>query len=99
MKRNDNPSTVFEQISSIKNRYSTSKKKTNKDDLVVVVLDAVPQEYQAVLMAIQMQLKAALTLQDLQIAMNAHWRSVGSNHSDKRTSEDNRMVLSAFKGF
>jgi hypothetical protein len=66
---------------------------------MVVVLNAALQEYQAMLMApIQMQLKDALTVQDLQVTMITHWQYIGKNHSNKR-SEDNTLVLSAFGVF
>jgi len=51
MKKDEDPATSFEKISSIRNRYN----KTNIYDgyLIAVVLDAAPKEYQSILTAEQ----------------------------------------------
>jgi hypothetical protein len=58
MKSNEDPATLFEQLSSIENRYNTSTKKIEEEDMIAVVLDAAPTEYQAILTAEQ-QIKGA----------------------------------------
>ena len=46
MKNGMDPSTLFEQISSVKNKYNTVTKKIDEDDLIALVLDnASPAEY------------------------------------------------------
>ena len=49
MKKGKDPATLFEQICRIENKYNTAVRKIDEDDLVAVVLDAAPAEYQAVL--------------------------------------------------
>ena len=49
MKANQDPSTLFEQISAIQNRYNTSTRKIDEEDLIAVILKAAPKDYQAVL--------------------------------------------------
>jgi hypothetical protein len=49
MKKGEGPATLFQQISSIENKYNTATKQIDEEDLIAVVLDAAPMEYQAIL--------------------------------------------------
>jgi hypothetical protein len=71
MKKDADPVTLFEQLSAIKNRYNTASRKIEEEDLIAVVIDAAPEQYQLVLTNKQLRLKNALTMEDLDKAMNA----------------------------
>ena len=97
MKKEQDPASIFEQLSSIKNRYNTKKSTIDEADLIAVVLDAAPKEYQAVLTNGQLCLTDALTLENLSVAMNAHWRNINKSITQKSDGET-EIVLSAFGG-
>ena len=46
MSRKEDPVTLFEQLSKIENQFSTT---VNKSDAIMIVMDAAPYEYQAIL--------------------------------------------------
>ena len=87
MKKGQDPSAIFEQLSSIKNQYNAPGKQIEEGDLIAVVLDAATAEYQPVLTSEQRLRGEHLTLEHLESAMNQHWRQV--NHS-KTTDEEDR---------
>jgi hypothetical protein len=62
MKKKDDPATIFEQRSYIKNQYNTKDRKIHEADLIAVVIDAAPVEYQGVLTTEQLRLGATLKL-------------------------------------
>jgi hypothetical protein len=64
LKKNADPATLFEQISAIENKYNKSTRKIDEDDLIVVVIDAAPQEYQSVLTNEQLRLQNNVALED-----------------------------------
>ena len=94
MKKDENPATLFGQISSIKNRYS--KTAIQDGDLIAVVLDATPKGYQSILTAEQRFKGSNLVLSDLESAMNQHWRQIG--HAKSNNNNDNELNLTAFGG-
>jgi hypothetical protein len=49
MKPNSNPAVIFEQISTIKNRYCAGTRTIDSDDLIAVMLDAATKEYSSIL--------------------------------------------------
>jgi hypothetical protein len=97
MKKEQDPASIFEQLSSIKNRYNMKKSMIDEADLITVVLNAAPKEYQAVLTNEQLRLADALSLEHLSVAMNAHWRNINKSIAQKSEGE-NEIVLSAFAG-
>jgi hypothetical protein len=97
MKRNDDPAVLFESLSKIENKYNTATRKLDEEDLIAVVLDKAPREYQAVLTSEQRFKGDKLTLADLNSAMNQHWRQIkGSGTSEDDGTE---VTLSAFGGY
>ena len=99
MKKGQDPSAIFEQLSSIKNQYNAPGKQIEEGDLIAVVLDAATAEYQPVLTSEQRLRGEHLTLEHLESAMNQHWRQV--NHSkttDEEDRDENETSLSAFEG-
>jgi hypothetical protein len=49
MKKDEDPAKLFEQISQIENKYNSATYRIPTDELIAVVLDAAPIQYQAVL--------------------------------------------------
>ena len=48
MKRNEDPATLFEQISGVKNSYNTATQTISKEELIAVIIDSAHADYQAV---------------------------------------------------
>jgi hypothetical protein len=69
MKKMDNPKTIFEHISAIKNHFNTAVRQMDNDNLIAIVLDPAPQTYTSVLTAVQMQHGEKLTLLHLKTAI------------------------------
>jgi hypothetical protein len=74
MKKDDEPSILFEQLSAIKNRSNEPGEQIPDDDLIAVVLTAAPTEYVSILTAEQRNNGVTLRLTDLESAMTQHWR-------------------------
>jgi hypothetical protein len=97
IKKGQDPELIFEQISAIKNQYNTSTSTVSKEDLIAVIIDAAPQEHQAVLTNEQLRLGTGVTVEHLEKAMNSHWRAIhkdGNNLDD----DDNELALNVFTG-
>jgi hypothetical protein len=62
MKKDDEPSILFEQLSAIENRFNTPGQKIPDDDLIPAVLTAAPKEY----VSIQRSKGVDLRLTDLE---------------------------------
>ena len=69
MKKGDEPAALFEQISSVENRYNTGATRVDKADLIAVILDAASADYQAVLTSEQRSKGDQLTSDDLEDAL------------------------------
>jgi hypothetical protein len=96
MKKNGNPAGLFEQISAGENIYNnTAATKIDEEDLIAVILDAVPAEYQAVLTSKQRSKGDTLKQGNLEDAMNQHWRQLNKNKTAKDEDEDAELTLSA----
>jgi hypothetical protein len=97
MKQNDDPRVIFEQISTIKNRYTMATQQIEKEDLIAVVLDAANKNYQAILTCEQRVKGISVMLLDLlETAMNQHYCQIkGSKPSHNNDKEIN---LGAFTG-
>ena len=96
MKPNDDPRVIFEQLSTIENRYTTATQRIEKEDLIAVVLDAAAKEYQAVLTCEQRVKGTSIELIDLETAMNQHYRQIKGSKPAGET--DKEISLSAFGG-
>jgi hypothetical protein len=96
MKQNDDPRFIFEQISTIENRYTTAIQQIEKEDLIAVILNAAAKDYQAVLTCKQCVRGIHVMLLNLETAMNQHYRQIkGSKPINKN---DKEILLSAFGG-
>jgi hypothetical protein len=49
MKIKDNPATIFEQLNMIKNQYTTPGQRIDEADLMAVVINTAPKDYQSLL--------------------------------------------------
>jgi len=96
MKANEDPKTLFAQLGKI--QLKSIDHPIEMEDLIAVVLDAAPVEYQGVLTAEQRRHGKDLTLEQLEEAMEQHYRSikdkVGSGSNNNRTE----VSLVAFGG-
>jgi len=72
MNKDEDPTTLFEQINSITNRYSMTT--IHDGDLLAVVLDAATKECYSIFTAEQRFKRSKLEHSDLESAMNQHWR-------------------------
>jgi hypothetical protein len=92
----DNPATIFEQLSVIKNQYCTMKQKIEEEDLIAIVISAAPKFYQTLLATEQLRLGSNIKIDDMRTAMNTLWRSIDG--SIEKTSDDSEIVLGALAG-
>jgi hypothetical protein len=97
LKKGADPATLFEQLSLIENKYNTLTRTIDSEDLIAVVIDAAPVEYQSVLTNEQLRLGNNVTLEALGIVMNVLWRTHAADSGDK--TEDDELVLNALAGF
>ena len=65
MKKGQDPATLFDQLSAIEYKYNTATKTIDEEDLIAVVLDSAPVEYQGLLTAEERLKGTALVLSDL----------------------------------
>ncbi len=98
MNDEEDPAALFEQLSSIENKYDTSTRQIDEEDLIAVILDAAPKEYKSVLTAEQRVKKTALQLSDLEEAMNQHWHQIKKDDEDNAEEKGKELTLSAFNG-
>jgi predicted pyridoxine 5'-phosphate oxidase superfamily flavin-nucleotide-binding protein len=97
MKPNSNPAVIFEQISTIKNRYCNGTTRTIDDeDLIAVVLEALTKEYSSILQCEQRIRGTGLTVDHLKETMKEYWRQIKGYKPDK--DNDKEMQLSGFGG-
>jgi hypothetical protein len=96
MKKDDEPSIIFEQRSAIENRFNKPGQQIPDDDLIAVVLTAAPKEYVSILTAEQRSKGTALRLTDLESAMTQHWRQTSGTLS--AAEEGNEVTLFGFNG-
>ena len=90
---------LFEQLSKIESQFSAT---VNKADAIAIVMDAAPDEYQAILNTEQQAKGDKITLQDLAETMDQQWRSLYGQCKTKLITGDDRndieVALAAFAG-
>ena len=69
MKDNEDPATLFEQISAIENKFNTVSSKIEEEELIAVVMSAAPKAYVSVITTEQRLQGTNLQLADLESAM------------------------------
>ena len=70
MQDSDEPDKLFEQLNAIQEAYESSGKQVDVHDLQAIVFTVAPKQYQPVLSAVQLEKGNALSLDDLETAMN-----------------------------
>lgn len=98
MKKNQDPTALFEQISTVENCYNTAAGSVAEEDLIAVILDSAPAEYQAVLTSEQRFKGSDLKKEDPEGAMHQHWRQLRKGAS-AAADDDNEIILSAIVCF
>ena len=90
MKKGQDPAVLFEQICAVENRYNSAGQ-VSEEDLIAVILDAAPAEYQAVLISEQRCKGDQLRKEDLEDAMTQYWRLMnkGKKPNEEADSELN----------
>ena len=95
----EDPVTLFEQLSKIENQFSTT---INKADAIAIVMDAAPDEYQAILNTEQRAKGDEITLQDLAETTDQQWRSLYRQRRTKTITgndgNDAEVALATFAG-
>lgn len=88
MEKNDDPATLFEQISKIQNRFKKDSQGNDitldKEDLISIVLAAAPEEYQSILTIEQRVKGVNITLDDLESAMVQQYRMRKNTTANKK---------------
>src|SRR5688500_10535207 len=99
MKLEDNPVSLFETLSGIKNRYQSTSVKVTDEELIATVLEKAPREYSTVLTCEQRVKGVSLALSDLCDAMNQLWRTMnsGNEESGKEVSLMSKEGVSCYK--
>ena len=98
MKKGADPATLFAQLSAIENQYTGPGQSIEEKDLIAVVLDAAPMEYQSILTAEHRIRGDTLKLTDLEVVMNQHWRQIKRDFKDGKDEDEGEIALSAFGG-
>jgi hypothetical protein len=97
MKKDDEPSILFEQLSAIiENRFNKPGQQILDDDLIAAVLTAAPKEYGSILTAEQQSKGMALGFTDLESARTQYWRQTTGTLS--AAEEGNEVTLLGFNG-
>ena len=53
MKKNDDPATLFEQLSAIENQYNTATQQIDDEDMIATVISVAPTKYKLIVLAEQ----------------------------------------------
>jgi hypothetical protein len=93
MKVNKDPSTLFEQVSEIKNRYNTPQHTIDEEDLIAVVMRAAPDEYVGVITSESNAKGAKFDMDDLENVMYQQWRQTKGT---KQIANEKEIALTAF---
>jgi hypothetical protein len=90
----DDPKILFEEISTIENRYNIGTNRVDEADLIALVMQKAPKMYKSVIAAQELRLGNALTLTDLESAMDKLYRVMDNDVE----GSGNELQLSAFAG-
>ena len=102
MKKDEDPSTLFEQVAAIENSYaalarqsgSSNMIKLADEDVLGVIVDRAPKEYQSVLTTTMIDKGANLTRTDLETVMGKYYRTMSRFNGIKTaTGQDKEVSL------
>lgn len=94
MKKDEAPSTLFEQMSGLENRYQTL---LDNNEKVATVLSVAPKEYMSVITSERRHQGTALTADHIQEAMMELYRAT-HEAKGQESGDKEEMALIAFKG-
>jgi hypothetical protein len=95
MKKDEDPSSIFEQICGIDNRFQRAAIALTEEEKIATILLAASKEYVTLLTAEQRLKGANLKLDDLQEAMLAQWRQT---HNSVDQAKGLEIGLTTFSG-
>ena len=93
MKDNDDPKKIFERLKVVEVRFITPNHKIKEEDQMAVMLSQFPREHQAMITAEHCAKGAAVTTEDLEDAMNQHYRLINNG---KTNQDEDEISLTAF---
>ena len=93
MKTKEDPKTLFEQIATIQNWYTSGTTRVPKEQLIAVVLRAAPTEYASVLTSEQGKRGTGLEVSHLRVVMNQYYRAVYKKLGGSSSKGDDEMSL------
>ena len=98
MKKNIDPSILFEKISEIQNRYNMARHKLDEEDPIATVISVAPVDYNELLTGEQCCLGDELKLKHLEEVMQLFYRKMcARNNSNSDGNEEGKEVaLGAF---
>jgi hypothetical protein len=95
MKANEDPSTLFTQLSSIEVRYKTT---IDDDEQMATILSVCPKEYKSVITSEQRYRGTSLTMEHLEEAMGDHFRSLQFGDDAIKVDDDTLINASGKLG-
>ena len=95
MNKGEDPTTIFEQIAGIENRFRNAQIKPSEQEKLAVAMMAAPAEYIPVITSEQRVKGASLQLEDLQEVMIAQYRQSYPDRADAGSE----IALNAADGF
>jgi hypothetical protein len=98
MRKGSDPALMFEQLSSIQEKYLPPGETIDERDLIAIVLAAAPMEYQSCLTDLQNRKGKELKLIDIEVLMNQHYRSLVSMKGMSNDNGRDEILLSSFGG-
>ncbi len=106
MKKSDDPATLFEKIAAIENQYtalarhagSATNVTIDEDDILGVIIDTAPEEYQAVINSELRLQGTALTREHLETAMTSYYRVLSRTKGWKTSTGETKEVSLATVG-
>jgi hypothetical protein len=87
MKKNEDPSLMFEQICGIDNRFQRAAIALTEEEKIATITMAAPKEYVTLLTAEQRIKGGNLKLDDFQEAMLAQWRQMHNSVEQTKGTE------------
>jgi hypothetical protein len=95
IKAHQDPSSFFERVSSITNRYYTVIHTIDEEESIAVIMGAAPKEYISVITMEERIKGDQMTLKDREAVMYQQWRQ--TNGPTER--QETEIILAAFGGF
>lgn len=101
MKKDDDPTTLFEQIAAVENQYTalarqlgsgTKKITLDEEDIMGAIIDKAPKEYQSVLTSTVIDKGSSLKREDLEKAMTGYYRTMARIHGYKTSHPKYRRI-------